>query len=139
MWEWIHTISHGCTKFVHPSEDVNQRQFNYLILQARLYYRHYGSEKWESPLLRHLAQNEPIPTTLEGQDISRAARGQLSNYKVIDNLGNFGMQNYDTMGEIWKEVNRTTMVEVTTQSLEDVKPSIRAGDMPQKSSRGSRL
>ena len=104
-----------------------------------LYYRHYDSERWESPLLRHLAQNEPIPTTLEGQDISPAAPGQLSNYKVIDNLGNFGMQNYGTMEEIWKEVHRATTVEVTKENLEAVRLSIRAGDMAQKSSRISRM
>ena len=31
--------------------------------------------------------------------------GKLSNYKVIDNLGSFGMKDYDTMEEVWKDYN----------------------------------
>ena len=139
-WDWIHTISYGCTKFVHPSEDVNYRQLNYLILQVCLYYKYYNpDDSWESPLLFHLARNEPLPTTREGQDIAPAEPGQLSNQKVIDNMGNCGMANYDTMEAIWKQESRTTTVEVTHQSLEQVKLSIRAGDEPPKSSRRSRL
>ena len=65
--------------------------------------------------------------------------GGLSNYKIIDNLGNFGMRNYDTTEEVWKEGARTTTVEVTKETLEAMRLSIRAGDMPQKSSRRARL
>ena len=104
-----------------------------------MYYKYYDSEAWESPLLRHLAQNEPLPTTLAGSEIPLAVPGQLSNFKVIDNLGSFGMKNYDTMEEIWKEVNRTNTVEVTTQNLEAVRPSILAGDVAPKSSRRSKM
>ena len=71
--------------------------------------------------------------------IPLAGPGKLSNYKVIDNLGSFGMKDYDTMEEVWKEITRTTTVEVTTHTLEDLRLSIRAGDMQPKSSRRSRL
>ena len=138
-WDWIHTISSGCTKFVDSSEDVNYRQVNYLILQVCLYYKYYDTRGWTSPLLTALENNEPLPTTTTGTMIPAAAPGGLSNYKIIDNLGNFGMKDYDAMEEVWKEVTRTTTVEVTTQTLEDMRLSIRSGDMPPKSSRRSRL
>ena len=71
--------------------------------------------------------------------IPPAASGKLSNYKVIDNLGEFGMNNYATMEEVWREVTRTTTVDVTSQTMDDLRQSIRAGDMQPKSSRRSRL
>ena len=71
--------------------------------------------------------------------IPPAASGKLSNYKVIDNLGEFGMNNYATMEEVWREVTRTTTVDVTYQTMEDLRQSIRAGEMQPKSSRRSRL
>ena len=139
-WNWVHTISSGCTKFVNPAEDVNYRQINYLILQVCLYYKYYNPDTaWTSPLLVALENNEPLPTTTKGTMIPAAGPGGLSNYKIIDNLGNFGMRNYDTMEEVWKEVARTTTVEVTKETLEAMRLSIRAGDMPQKSSRRARL
>ena len=138
-WDWIHTISSGCTKFVDPGEDVNYRQINYLILQVCLYYKHYDTQGWTSPLLTAMENNQPLPTTTGGTMILPADPGKLSNYKVIDNLGSFGMKDYDTMEEVWKEISRTTTVEVTTHTLEDLRLSIRAGDMQPKSSRRSRL
>ena len=84
--------------------------------------------------MKQLDNNEPLPTT-KGNFIPAAPEGGLSNYKVIDNLGVHGMKNYDTLEEIWKEVNRTTTVEVTQQDLEQTHQTIRAGDIRQKSSR----
>ena len=49
------------------------------------------------------------------------------------------MPNYDTMEDLWKEVNRTTTIEVTKETLADMRLSIRAGDMPPSSSRRSRM
>ena len=48
-WEYMHGISHGLTKFVAPSEDVNYRQLNYLILQMCNYYLDYDTRHWKSP------------------------------------------------------------------------------------------
>ena len=124
---------------VDPDEDVKYGQLNYLILQVCLYYKYYDTRGWTSPLLTALENNEPLPTTTKGTMIPAAAPGKLSNYKVIDNLGNFGMDDYNTMEEVWKEVTRTTTVEVTPQTLESMRLSIRSGDIPAKSSRRSRL
>ena len=102
VWDWIHTISYGCTKFVDPKEDVNRRQLDSLILQVCLCYKRYDGQKWTSPLLTALANNEELPTTTEGTTFPIADPLLLYSYNVIDNLGYFGMPNYTAMEEIWK-------------------------------------
>jgi len=44
-WNYINGISHGCTKFVDPSEIVEYQELNYLILQACNYCENADAEK----------------------------------------------------------------------------------------------
>ena len=131
-------MSYGLTKFVHPEQDVNYRQLNYLILQTCLYYKHYDSRHWISPLLKALDEDEPVPTTLEGRTIRPVRDGETSNYDVIDNMGDFGMPYYCTMEKLWKEIERSRTIEVTEQDLKSTKDGLRSDDTRPKSAR-SRL
>ena len=60
---------------------------------------------------------------------------QLSNCKVLDKMGYFGMPNYNTMEEIWKDATKNATVEMTKETLEQTRTPIRAAVSPQKSSR----
>ena len=137
-WENILTMSYGLTRFIHPDEDVNYRQLNYLILQTCQYYKDYDSRGWISPLLKALEENKELPTTTEGKTIPRVVDGQLSNYEVIDNMGNFGMPYFSTMEKVWKEIQKTTTIQLTSQDLKATKEGLRSDDIRPKSSR-SRL
>ena len=137
-WEYVHGISHGLTKFVAPSEDVNYRQLNYLILQTCNYYHKYDSRHWKSPLLQALEDNAPLPTTTAGEDIPPTAEGDTTNYDIIDNLGTSGMPNFRTMEEGWKEAKKTITLERTVNDVKTTRDPIRSGDMRAKSAR-SRL
>ena len=81
-WDHVQTMSYGLIKFIHPEQDVNYRQLNYLILQTCLYYKHYDSRHWISPLLKALDENQPVPTTLEGKTIEPVKYGETSNYDL---------------------------------------------------------
>ena len=137
-WDYVHSISHGCTKFVDPDADVNYRQLNYLILQTCLYYYHYDTRHWESPLLIALKNNDELPTTTEGKTIAEALPENTSNYDVIDNMGDFRMPNYPTMERLWNEIERSTTIDLTTQDLKATRDGLRAEDLRPKSAR-SRL
>ena len=134
-WENILTMSYGLTKFIHPDEDVNYRQLNYLILQTCQYYKHYDSRHWISPLLTALGDNKELPTTTEGKTISPVKAGQTSNYDIIDNMGDFGMARFSTMEKLWKEIQRTTTIELTSLDLRTTKEGLRSDDIRPKSSR----
>ena len=138
VWDYVQTMSYGLTRFIHPEEDVNYRQLNYLILQTCLYYKHYDTRHWISPLLHALEENKELPTTTEGKTIRPVETGETSNYDVIDNMGDFGMPHYSTMEKLWKEIQRTTTIQLTTQDLKATKEGLRSDDLRPKSSR-SRL
>ena len=131
-------MSCGLTRFIHPEEDENYRQLNFLILQTCLYYKHYDTRAWVSPLLTALEKNEELPTTTEGKTIAPSKEGETSNYDVIDNMGTFGMRYYDTMESLWKEIQKSTTITVTTQDLKATKEGLRSEDLRPKSAR-SRL
>ena len=88
-----------------------------------------------SPLLTALAENTALPTTTEGKTIPPAKDGETSNYDVIDNMGNFGMKYYDTMDKLWKEIQRSTTISVTTQDLKATKEGLRSEDLRPRSAR----
>ena len=139
MWDYIHLISHGCTKFVDPSEEVNHRELNYLILQVCNYYYIYDTREWKRPLLEALENNQELPTTTEGRTIPAAGDGCASNYDVIDNMGDFSMPHYETMENLWKEINKSYTVQMTTQTLKDTKDGLRAETRSARKSKRSRL
>ena len=102
------------------------------------YYHEYYTRHWKSPLLSALENNEPLPTTTEGEFIPSTTEGEPKNYDIIDNFGTSGMPNFQTMEEAWEEAQKTFTVELTSSDLKTTRDSIRSGDMRAKSAR-SRL
>ena len=86
-------------------------------------------------LIKALDENEPLPTTTEGKTVPPTKDGETSNYDVIDNMGSFGMKYYDTMDKLWKEIQRSTTISVTTQDLKATKEGLRSEDLRPKSAR----
>ena len=82
-----------------------------------------------------LEENQELPTTTEGKTISPSKEGETSNYDVIDNMGTFGMKYYDTMENLWKEIQKSTTIPVTTQDLKATKEGLRSEDLRPKSAR----
>ena len=85
-----------------------------------------------------MENNEPLPTTTEGEFIPPTTEGEPKNYDIIDNLGTSGMPNFQTMEQAWEEAKKTITLELTTSDLKTTGDSIRSGDMRAKSAR-SRL
>ena len=102
-WNYINGISHGCTKLVSPDEIAERKELNYLILQACHYYELADKEKWTSPLLTALRNNQQLPTTTEGKIIAPSAQNQITNYQAIDTMVDFGAPKTNTMEEAWQE------------------------------------
>ena len=76
-----------------------------------------------------------MPTTTEGKTRPPVKSGETSNYDVIDNMGDFGMPYYSTMEKLWKEIKRTTTVDLTSQDLKSTKDGLRSDDLRPKSAR----
>ena len=107
-WNYINGISHGCTKLVDSEDVVEHKEVNYLILQACNYYEKVDAEKWQSPLLVALRNNQPVPTTTGGT-IPPSTSGQVTNYQAIDTMVQFGSSKLNNMEEAWVEaVAQTT-------------------------------
>ena len=83
--------------------------------------------------MKALEDNKELPTTTEGKTIPPIKDGETSNYDVIDNMGDFGMKYYDTMDKLWKEIQMSTTIVVTTQDLKATKEGLRSEDLRQKS------
>ena len=88
---------------MNPDEIAEHRELNYLILQACNYYELADKERWTSPLLTAMRNNEALPTTTTGKIIAPASPNQVSNYQAIDTMVDFGTKKTNTMEEAWVE------------------------------------
>ena len=88
---------------VDPNEIAERKELNYLILQACNYYELADKDKWTSPLLNALRENQALPTTKAEQFISPASLHHVPNYQAIDTMVVFGTKKMNNMEETWLE------------------------------------
>ena len=74
---------------------------NYLIIQACNYYELADKEKWTSPLLTALRENQELPTTTSGKTTRPANPDEASNYQAIETLIDFETKKVRCMQEAW--------------------------------------
>ena len=105
-----------------PGEIVEHKELNYLIIQACNYYELADKDKWISPLLVALRENQEVPTTTSGKRIAAAKEGEVSNYYAIETMMGFGTKQslITKLEDAW----RTAVHDTTTSGNLDMKTTM---------------